>query len=318
MKKFLILLFLLPLLIACGQLFSGSGLQKPIREPRIGTCECPYDRRRDDRECGKSSAYYRGGGDRPVCYVGEDRQVFSSNKHLLMGNPSNATPNPNNVNNYLMEKPQYALSYNRSKGTANWVSWQLNKNWLGGSERQNNFRPDDSLPDKFYRVVRDDYTNTGYDRGHIIPSGDRTSSPADNNATFVMTNMLPQVPALNREVWRELESECRRLVHQGKELYLVAGPQGKIKAIAGGKVTVPKYNWKVVLILDRPGSSLKSVTAKNQAIAVWMPNNNSVNNTSWKNYIVTVDDVEAKTGYDFFSNLPTTVQKAIESQRYIP
>lgn len=317
MKKILILL-LLPLMVGCGQLFSLQGPPKPIRSAKIGTCECPYDQRRDGRECGNSSAYYRGGGDRPICYIGEDKQVISSNQHLLMGNPSKATPTATNANNYLMEKPQYALSYNRSKGTANWVSWQLNKNWLGGTDRQNNFRPDNTLPDGFYQVIPQDYTNTGYDRGHIIPSGDRTRNYEDNSATFVMANMLPQVPDLNREVWRELESECRRLVDQGKELYIIAGPHGKIKTIANGKVTVPQYNWKVVLILDRPGSSIKSVTANNQAIAVWMPNNKSVNNTSWKNYIVTVDDVEAKTGYDFFNNLPTTVQKVIESQRYIP
>lgn len=326
MKKLLILL-LVPLIVACDQLFSLQGELKPIRAPKIGTCECPYDQRRDGRECGATSAYDRGGGsesaphrfrERPICYIGQDKQVISNNKHLLMGNPSNATANPNNLNNYLMEKPEYVLSYNANMGTANWVSWQLNQSWLGSRDRQNNFRPDNSLPEKFYQVTEKDYTNTGYDRGHIIPSGDRTRTREENSATFLMVNMLPQVPDLNREVWNELESECRRLVDQGKELYIVAGPHGKIKTIANGKVTVPKYNWKVVLILDRPGGNAKSVTAQTKAIAVWMPNDDSVERTSWKNYIVTVDDVEAKTGYDFFSNVPPTVQKVIESQRYIP
>jgi endonuclease G len=235
-----------------------------------------------------------------------------------MGNPSNATANPNNLNNYLIEKPEYALSYNANIGTANWVSWQLNQSWLGSSDRQNTFRPDNSLPENFYPVTPKDYTNTGYDRGHIIPSSDRTRTLEENSATFLMVNMLPQAPDLNREVWRELELESRRLVDRGKELYIVAGPHGKIKTIANGKVTVPKYNWKVVLILDRPGGNAKTVTAQTKAIAVWMPNDDSVKRTSWKNYIVTVDDVEAKTGYDFFSNVPPTVQKVIESQRYIP
>ena len=318
MKKVLIVTLVLSLLlVGCDRLFS-QGPPKPIRSPKMGTCECPYDLRRDGRECGNSSAYNRGGGDRPICYIGEDKQTLSRNKNLLMGNPSKATAKENNANNYLMEKPQYALSYNRSQGTANWVSWQLNQSWLGDSDRKNNFRPDDSLPDEFYHVTPQDYTKTGYDRGHIIPSGDRTRSSEDNSATFVMANMLPQVPALNREVWRELESECRRLVGQGKELYIVAGPHGKVKAIANGKVNVSKYNWKVVLILDRPGSSFKSVTANNKAIAVWMPNNNSIKHTDWEDYIVTVDEVEAKTGYDFFSNVSPNIQKVIESQRYIP
>lgn len=317
MKKLLILL-LVPLIIGCEQLFSPSGELRPIREPKIGTCECPYDQRRDGRQCGASSTYDRGTGTRPICYVGEDKQVVSNNQNLLMGNPSNATANPRNMNNYLMEKPEYVLSYNASLGTANWISWQLNKSWLGTSDRQNNFRPDNSLPENFYQVTAKDYANTGYDRGHIVSSSDRTRNLEENSATFLMVNMLPQAPDLNREVWRELELESRRLVEQGKELYIVAGPHGKIKTIANNKVTIPKYNWKVILVLDRPGILPRNVTAQAKTIAVWMPNDDSVKRTSWKNYIVTVDDVEAKTGYDFFSNIPPTVQKVIESQRYIP
>lgn len=67
--------------------------------------------------------------------------------HLTLGNPSGASASVGNPDNYLMVKPQYALFYNRSKGTANWVSWQLNKSWLGHMDRQNDFRPDDTLPE---------------------------------------------------------------------------------------------------------------------------------------------------------------------------
>ncbi len=101
-------------------------------------------------------------------------------------------------------------------------------------------------------------------------------------------------------------------------LYIVAGPAGKKELIAGGKVTVPAKNWKVVLVLDRPGCGLSGVTSRTQTIAVWMPNNASVNNTDWRRYIVTVDDVESKIGYDFFSNVPATIQKVVESKRYSP
>jgi len=233
-----------------------------------------------------------------------------------MGNPSNA--NSDSPNNYFMEKPQYVLSYNRDRGTANWVSWQLNRSWLGSSDRQDDFRPDTSLPAGFYQVTPDDYRNTGYDRGHIAPSADRSRSAEDNSATFLMTNMMPQVPELNREVWREFEGYSRELVSQGKELYIIAGPSGRKGTIAGRKVTVPAHNWKVVLVLDRPGSGLSGVTAKTETIAVWMPNSASAGNKDWKRYIVTVDDVEAKTGYDFFSKIPGTVQKVIESRRYSP
>lgn len=65
--------------------------------------------------------------------------------HLLMGSPSNATTNPNNANDFLLVKRQYALSYNNSKGTANWVSWQLNASWQGSVDRCKRFSPDLTL-----------------------------------------------------------------------------------------------------------------------------------------------------------------------------
>ncbi|MDF0556365.1 DNA/RNA non-specific endonuclease [Kamptonema sp. UHCC 0994] len=110
----------------------------------------------------------------------------------------------------------------------------------------------------------------------MVPSGDRTKTKADNSATFLMSNMMPQVPELNREVWREFEEYCRLLISFGKELYIVAGPYGKKGAIANGKVTVPSHNWKAVLVLDRPGRGLSGVTAQSQTIAVWMPNDKAI------------------------------------------
>jgi endonuclease G len=209
-----------------------------------------------------------------------------------------------------MIKPQYALSYNRDKGIPNWVSWQLNQSWLGNADRSNDFRPDTTLPAGWYQVRPSDYAGGGYDRGHITPSGDRTRTPEDNSATFLMTNMIPQAPQNNREVWRELEEYSRELVSLGKELYIIAGGVGS-KGTLKGKVTVPQQTWKVIAVLDRPG---EGVSANTRAIAVMMPNSNEVANTNWQDYLVSVDAVEAATGYDFFSNVDPTIQAAIESR----
>ena len=100
----------------------------------------------------------------------------SISPHLLLGNPSGATPTKLTPDNYLMVKNQYALSYNQSKGTANWVAWQLNKTWLGDAERQNNFRPDSTLPNGWVRITPSAYTGSGYDKGQIAPSGDRSKT----------------------------------------------------------------------------------------------------------------------------------------------
>jgi len=237
----------------------------------------------------------------------------SISPHLLLGNPSSATPTKLTPDNYLMAKNQYALSYNQSKGTANWVAWQLNKSWLGDAERQNNFRPDNTLPAGWTRITPSAYTGSGYDRGHIAPSGDRTKTVEDNTATFLMTNMMPQTPDNNRNTWGNLEDYCRGLVNLGKELYIVAGPFGSQGEPLKGKVTVPQSTWKVVVVLDSPGSGLNGITANTRVIAVNIPNQEELNN-DWRAYKVSVDQLENLTGYDFISNVSPNIQEVIESK----
>lgn len=152
--------------------------------------------------------------------------------HLTLGNPSNASLSAANANNYLMLKTQYALSYNRSKGIPNWVSWRLDATWLGNAPRQNNFRPDTTLPDTWYRVRPNDYTGTGYDKGHLAPSADRTKSVEDNGSTFLMTNMVPQAPDNNQGYWADLEDYARSLVQGNNTLYIIAGGYGNQGTIA--------------------------------------------------------------------------------------
>ena len=237
--------------------------------------------------------------------------TVTQNVHLRYGNPSGAN---HNQNNYLITKAEYALSYNCQAGTANWVSWQLNRSWLGSTERSNNFLPSGHLPADCYAVRPKDYSGTGYDRGHLVPSGDRTRSRTDNVSTFVMTNIIPQSPSNNREVWRELEEYTRNLAFQDKELYLVAGGEGIARKIAESKVVVPKFTWKVILILDSPSEDVTPQNAR--TLAVWIPNSEAVRNTDWQQYIVSVDEVEKRTGYDFFANLPRGIERQLEKNAH--
>lgn len=128
-----------------------------------------------------------------------------------------------------------------------------------------------------------------------------------------MTNMIPQAPENNREVWRELEEYSRELAQAGKELYIIAGGAGS-KGTLKGKVTIPAQTWKVIAVLDRPGQGVGRVTTNTRVIAVIMPNSNDVANTSWTAYRVSVDRVEKLTDYDFFSNVPKSIQGTIESR----
>jgi endonuclease G, mitochondrial len=245
--------------------------------------------------------------------------IGQDNPHLLLGNPSGATIF--NAKNYLISRPQYALSYNRDKGIANWVSWQLNQNWLGQLPRPP-FEPDLSLPPGWYQVKPSDYIGTGFDRGHLIPAADRNKLESDSKAVFLMTNILPQAPDNNQGPWERLESYCRELVRQGKELYIVAGSfgeggiglKGKRTTIAAGKITVPEWLWKIVVVFNQPGLGVESITTETPVIAVVMPNQQGIKETDWKRYRTSIDAVEQMTGYDFLSTVPESIQIALEAK----
>ncbi len=238
--------------------------------------------------------------------------VPSTNVHLTMGNPSNAATDVNQPTNYLMEKAQYVLSYHRDRGIPNWTSWHLDASWLGSTPRQDDFRPDTTLPTGWYRVLATDYSGSGYDRGHMTPSGDRTKTIADNSATFLMTNMIPQAPTNNQQTWANLESYCRTLVNAGNELYIVSGGHGVSGYIANGYVAVPTTTWKVIIVLPSGTNDVSRVTTSTRTIAVSVPNNNSVV-SDWKQYRTSVDAVESLTGFNFFSNVADTTENTIEA-----
>lgn len=241
---------------------------------------------------------------------------FGTDDPLLLGNPSNATPDIANENNYLMFKPQYSLSYNRSRATANWVAWRLDSTWIGSAPRQDDFRPDPALPSGWYQVGNNDYSGSGYDRGHMTPSGDRTRSVEDNSATFLMTNMIPQLPANNQGPWENFESYCRELANQGNEIYIVSGVVGNIGTIAGGRIVVPEYTWKVALVLPNGNNDLQRVGKTTRTIAILVPNQPPVNQSApWRDFRKTVDQIEAITGFNFFSAVPKNTQELIERRR---
>lgn len=235
---------------------------------------------------------------------------------LIFGNPSNATPNTANENNYLMLKPQYTLSYNRGKATANWVAWRLDSSWIGSTPRQDDFRPDSTLPMGWYQVLDSDYSGSGYDRGHMCPSGDRTNSVSNNSATFLMTNMVPQLAANNQGAWEEFETYCRTLAGQGNEIYVFSGPSGNIGTIAQGRIVVPSVTWKVILVLPNGDNDLRRVNRSTRVFGIIVPNQPPLDiNAPWRQFRVTVDAVENLTGYDFFTQIPKNTQEIIERRR---
>ncbi len=250
----------------------------------------------------------------------ESPGALPDNDHMLLGNPGNAIDNIISENNYLMIKSQYCLSYSNSKHTANWVCWHLYSGDLGNTKRQNDFRADNTLPTNWYHVGPTEYSGSGFDRGHMCPSGDRTSTVENNSATFLMTNMIPQSPNNNRITWVALEEYSRTLVNQGKELYIISGPYGQGGTGSNGYVTtvgngvvVPSYTWKILVVLDNGDNDLDRITGTTRVIAVLMPNTQTVSSYSWGYYRVSVDELESLTGFDFMSNISTNIQAMLES-----
>ena len=239
----------------------------------------------------------------------------SSNPNLAMGNPSNATTDVANGDNYLLVRDQYAMSYNKDHKTPNWVSWQLDSDWIGSVGRTGPFTPDPALPASFDKAVPGDYTGSGYDRGHNCPSGDRTKSAQDNGPTFLMSNIAPQAPDNNRGPWEKLENYSRELAQQGKELYIISGNEGS-KGKIGNGVNVPEEWFKVIVVLPQKGMGPADVTKATDIIAVEIPNASGIMGDDWRKYITTMSAIERHTGYHFLSNVPQDIEKSLANKTF--
>jgi len=241
---------------------------------------------------------------------------------LTLGNPSEATASMSSPDNFLMVKPQYVLSYNDAKGGPNWVSWHLQASDIG-TEARGDFHTDNSLPDGFKKITKANYNNSGFDRGHICNSKDRTDTRENNDATFFMTNILPQAPDNNQGPWVKLENFERDLASSGNELYIIAGAfgsggtgkNGLSTKIANDKVNVPRTFWKVIVVLPEGTNDLSRIDSSTRVIAVCMRNKQGIRNRTWQSFVTTMRNVEAVTHYNFLSEVPVNVQNIIETHR---
>src|SRR5262249_33640734 len=145
------------------------------------------------------------------------------NPNVRFGLPAKADPKDRDA--CLLERPQYVLSYNATTRTPNWVCWRLTANDIGKAKR-GPFSPDPLLPANIAKVTSGVYDGQGFDRGHMCPAQDRSSSQADMDATFYTTNIIPQAPHCNQRGWERLEAYCRDLTKDGHVLFITSGPAG--------------------------------------------------------------------------------------------
>ena len=232
--------------------------------------------------------------------------------NLLLGNPSKATADAKNRDNYLIVGRSYDLSYNNIRGTLNWIAWRTTRDDLGQRLERPNFQPDPRLPVGFARVVHSDYTGSGYERGHMVPSADRFGEPDENAETFYMTNIVPQTADVNEFVWQKLEAYARAMVRRGADLYTIAGVYGDAGRLKN-KVTVPTNCWKIIVVLPA-GGSLSDINENTRVIAVDMPDIDGIRDDNWRKYRTSVRTIEQKTGYIFFDKLSPELQDTLKNR----
>lgn len=232
---------------------------------------------------------------------------------MVLGNPSGAGTS---ASNYLIQRPQYALGYVSSTGIPKWVCWSLTSGDQGSGRYDGNFITDTSLPAGMKRVTHSDYTNSGYDRGHMCPNADRNVTLDNCKQTFILTNIQPQTPDNNQGIWANFETYCRSLTNStGREVLVFSGGYGSKGTIGTNSVTVPSYNWKIaVLVPAGSGSPITKINANpsgTRVIALRVPNNAGIRTTPWTSYITTAASLQSSTGLSFFTALNSTARTTL-------
>ena len=199
----------------------------------------------------------------------------------------------------------FSLCYREEYEQAEWVAYCITKDELvKTAERSNDFHADSKISTG--SATPEDYTRSGYDRGHLAPAADMSFSKAAMHDSFNMSNMSPQAPQFNRGIWKNLEEQVRKWVNTFGSLYVVSGPildkdAYNYKAIGKNQVAVPEYYYKV--LLTKAGDRVI-------AVAFILPNDKD-KGSIW-DYAVSVDEVEERTGLDFFYLLDDAREKAAE------
>jgi len=226
----------------------------------------------------------------------------------------------------------YAIEYDMSKRTQRWTCWQWYDGNSGTSWNRNNwdsqtgnewamrnlrdygwgdpFQPDPDL-DASVRTELEEYYDCGYQRGHICASADRLNSKEANEQTFYLSNIMPQSRALNTGVWEEMESQLRFWNNRNfrQTLYVVKGGTiDKTEQIRGYTQTgmlIPRYFFMAVLCQDQQG--------KYKAMGFWVEHLDNSQSNNLSRYVVSIADLEQKTGIDFFCNLPDQTEREVEN-----
>lgn len=209
---------------------------------------------------------------------------------------------PASTTGAVVKHNYFTLSYSEKDEQAEWVAYELNRNDLAKSEFERPY----FIEDKKVKTGSADWRNykkSGYDRGHLCPAGDRRFSYEAYNETFLTSNISPQNHDFNAGIWNRLEQKVRYWAEKYDGVYVVTGGvlKDQMKTIGHENVSVPNKFYKIVVDVSE---------GNYKAVAFLMAN--SPSSKSFYEYAISIDEIEAITGIDFFPKLPDSVENNLE------
>lgn len=215
---------------------------------------------------------------------------------------------PTSTTNQIVHHNYYSLSYNETYEQAEWVAYALSKNQISNKNiKRPYFELDPKVSTKSAHY--NNFKNSGYNKGHLCPAGDRKFSEEAFNETFLTSNISPQLYEFNSGIWNRLEQKVRYWAQKHNQLYIITGGilSKDLKTIGNEKVAVPNYFYKIILDYQNP---------EIKAIAFLIPH--QVSEKGLYQFVTSIDTIEEITAIDFFPKLPDTLENKLEkSSNYL-
>ncbi|MBC3759474.1 DNA/RNA non-specific endonuclease [Hyunsoonleella sp. SJ7] len=210
---------------------------------------------------------------------------------------------PSSTTGQIVHHETYSLSYSEAHEQAEWVAYELKKSHLSNTNHKRPYFEIDKAVKTGAASWRN-YKNSGFDKGHLCPAGDRRFSKSAHDETFLTSNISPQEHQFNSGVWNRLEQKVRYWSSKYDGVFVVTGGvlNGDLKTIGNEDVSVPDYFYKVLLDFN---------SGKPKMIGFLIPHKDS--NMPLYEFVESVDNIETLTGIDFFPELGDEIETKLEA-----
>jgi endonuclease G len=240
--------------------------------------------------------------DKNISRIIDENQKHLNEENHKINNTFSFDFLPTSTTNQIVKHDFYSLSYNENYEQAEWVGYELKSDYVKNHDFKRPFFIEDPKV-KSQSADWRNYKKSGYDKGHLCPAGDMEFSWNAYKDTFFTSNISPQLHDFNSGIWNRLEQKTRYWACKYNGVYVITGGvlNYGLKTIGKEKVSVPKYFYKI--LLDDSQGTFKM-------IGFLIPAEDS--NKPLYDFVVTVDEIEAMTGIDFFPKLADKTENQLE------